>query len=237
METNCDYIDVYPVLIEKLTEVNIFKDSTGLFYSEIPQVAETINSSVKGYELVLVHTDQCCFNSEYSIEYIKHLNKHDKDFFEYNVVSQIVAGQKNIPLEYILKFIEEYNSNTVKNIRIESAEYFGHNIGDKIRVIKPIVGYKEGDIITITSFGYNRIFFEEDNEYNQGIHISYLDIKTFNDAKIDNNNKIIIIEKECESERKYTLKELKDFAHKAWLDGNYGYSNFENFFEEAFPEL
>lgn len=81
METNYDYIEVYPVLIEKLTEVNIFKDSIGLFFSEIHQVAETINSSVKGYELVLVHTDQCCFNSEYSIEYIKHLNKHDKDFF------------------------------------------------------------------------------------------------------------------------------------------------------------
>ena len=235
METNWNYIDVYPVLIEKLTDVNIFKDKDGLFFTDNPK---TIDISIKGYELVLVRTDQCCFDSEYSIEYIKHLNKHDKDFFEYNVVSEIVAGQKNIPLEYILKFIEQYNSNTVKNIRIESAEYFDHNIGDKIRVIKPNADYKEGDIITITGFDCNRIFFEEDNEDNQGIHISYLDIKTFNDAKFDNNNKIIILEKEDESdERKYTLKELKDFANKAWLDGTYGYSNFENFFEEAFPEL
>ena len=237
METNYDYIEVYPVLIEKLTEVNIFKDSIGLFFSEIPQVAETINSSVKGYELVLVHTDQCCFNSEYSIEYIKHLNKHDKDFFEYNVVSQIVAGQKNIPLEYILKFINEYNSKSVKHIRIESAEYFANEIGDKVRVKKSIADYKEGVIITIKDFGINKIYFEEDNEDNQGFHVSYLDLPTLIDAKFDNNNKIIILEKESESERKYTLKELKDFAHKAWLDGNYGYSNFENFFEEAIPEL
>lgn len=234
METNYDYIEVYPVLIEKLTEVNIFKDSTGLFFSEIPQVAETINSSVKGYKLVLVRTDQYDFENEYSIDDIQKLGD---DFYNKILENQILGGQSNIPEDYIHKFINEYNSKSVKHIRIESAEYFDHNIGDKIRVIKPIVCYEEGDIITITSFGYNRIFFEEDNEDNQGFHVSYLDLPTLIDAKFDNNNKIIILEKESESERKYTLKELKDFAHKAWLDGNYGYSNFENFFEEAIPGL
>lgn len=229
METNCDYIDVYPVLIEKLTEVNIFKDSIGLFYSEIPQVAETINSSVKGYKLVLVRTDQCDFENEYSIEDIEKLGKDFSDNILYN---QILAELAHIPNEYIQKFINEYNSNSVKHIRIESCEYFANEIGNKVRIKKSIADYKEGDYITIKGFGINRIYFEEDNEDNQGFHVSYLDLLTFNDVKFDSNNKIIIIE-----ERKYTLKELKDFAHKAWLDGTYGYSNFENFFEEAISEL
>ena len=221
-----NYILVRPVLIEKTTEANILEIDGILCFYDIPVKPHHIGE--KGYDLVLVRLyNNDCVLWKYKIS--------DNGAYP---LDDIVATLENLPIEYVYDYIDQFNSTPlhIEDLYIESAEYFNQNIGDKVKVIRSLYRYDEGDTVTITGFNHRgdpKLISFDGDEDNQGFHISNLDITTSMEAKLDSNNKVII-NKEV-SDRKYSLFELKELTRKAWKDSNfmpYNNTHFENWFNE-----
>lgn len=139
--------------------------------------------------------------SEIGVGGIHYFDEMSMSFGEHEVsekIKKVIATQDQLSPEYIQQFIEEYNRGEVKDVEVEMEEYFVQSIGDKVKVLRDVFGFNVNDTITIKEFNYkndnNLIAFEEDDKYQQGFHISHLDMSTEFKPKLTNGF-VIIVEK------------------------------------------
>ena len=126
-----------PLLVETKQPTNIFKDNSGLFYSDITQTGHSINSVVRGYELILISLEDENIE-EGDLKYNSKLNtiwKHNRESKELpdnikHITSidtvKVIATQEQLSQEYIKQFVEEYNKGEVKDINIETEEIINY---------------------------------------------------------------------------------------------------------------
>ena len=193
---------VRPVLVEIKDASNIFENNDKILsFYEYKQHA---SSGGKKFELILIslEDERIEVGNEYldDCALIREAVTSDEDYWKRRPdYKKVISRQSQISPEYISKFIEQYNKGCVEDLEIEMEKYFNKSIGDKVEVINNVYNFSKGDLITIKQFNYkndyNLIEFEEDDEYQQGFHISHLNINSKFEPKLTNGF-VTIVEKE-----------------------------------------
>lgn len=137
---------VRPILVETNEPTNIFKDHSGLFHSNLNlQTGHSINSSVIGYKLILISLEYEKIevgDTIYSeilneIDILEKMPKGDSKFW-FKGIYKVIANQNQLSLEYIAKFVEQYNNGKVDDVEIEmNGEWDNDYNGYYADTIKP----------------------------------------------------------------------------------------------------
>jgi len=122
------------------------------------------------------------------------------------------------------RYIESYNNGkSIIDVLVEYEEYFSQNKGDKLTINKDLYKLSFGSTITIKSFNFkgdpDLIEFEEDDNYNQGIHISHTNLTTETLLKIDKDNTITIKNVKDSWNKEELFEELSKIAGDVRKDG------------------
>lgn len=172
---------------------------------------------------------------------------HKDQAFDYDREFKVIATTDNdLALPTIsTKFIKQYADNYSKNspiteVSVRYSNYYNFKVGDKLRVLRDLSGVNKDDYITVKSFNHNNnvnlIEFEEDDQYNLGIHVSHLDHVILNLVDIDNNGNCFIGRVKTK-EKLYTKKEVIKLCSKAFNiipDNNIIIEQFGKFVKQNF---
>lgn len=180
-----------PILVETKESTNIFKDHTGLFHSNLNlQTGHSINSSVIGYNLILISLDP---NEKIEVG-DKYYDSHndlilaataqsDHNVYQYK---KVIATQFQLPEEYIQRFVEGYNSGNIKDVEIEMEGILppvgGQTCGGGAVVY--FIGYKPkltNGFVTIVDKKESILYTEEEVIDYMAEFISYVFVSWLND--------------------------------------------------------